>query len=58
MEKLTWKEVLYPHSHIGWRGDMVDLAIKLGYPYFAWNGLVYITILDIPVEKITVEDVQ
>jgi hypothetical protein len=54
--KLSWKLVLYPHNHIGWRGLMWEMAQKLGYPYFAWNGLVYDTATDKPVEKMTVED--
>jgi hypothetical protein len=58
MEKLIWKNVLYNHGWLGWRGDMLGLALRLGYPYFAWNGLVYDTKTDVPLEKFTVEDVQ
>ena len=40
---LTWKSVLYPHTWIGHRDRMRDLALSVGYPMFYWNGRIYDT---------------
>lgn len=39
--EITWKNTLYPHSYIGTIDKMMDLAIKLEYEFFAWNGRIY-----------------
>jgi hypothetical protein len=39
----TWKNVLYPHGWVGHWGNMRNFAREIGYPYFAWNGRVFLT---------------
>lgn len=59
MNKITWKNTLYPHAFLGHIEIMRDFAMKLNYPYFVWNGIVYGTENKQPVAPYTgVEDVE
>lgn len=40
---LSWKIVLYPHAFLGYMMYMHELAAKLKYEYFCWNGRIYRT---------------
>ena len=35
---LSWKVVLFPHVFMFHIDDIVEVAKKMGYPYFFWNG--------------------
>ena len=38
---LSYRDVMHTTLHIGHIDHMLDLANKLGYPYFIWNDSVY-----------------
>jgi hypothetical protein len=43
MGRISWQDVL--DSTKKWHGDIdtfASLAVKTGYMYFTWNGLVYV----------------
>lgn len=41
--KITWKNILYPHT-FAWRIDyFTEMVEQQSYPYFWWNGWIYDT---------------
>lgn len=54
---ITWKYVLYPHAIIGHINKMQQLAKKLNYTYFAWNGIIYHTDM-FRITNLTTDDIK
>lgn len=39
---MTWKEVLNASANLSnSQQDMIELCLKSGYKFFAWNGQIY-----------------
>jgi hypothetical protein len=45
VKKITWRDILDPYDKKIWFGHVDDfacIAVKAGYSYFNWNGIIYI----------------
>jgi len=42
-QDVNWKTTCYNRAWLGHLDIMHDLAKKLAYPFFAWNGRIYLT---------------